>query len=358
VIASGLGGVAEVAGVARAAGGAPVTFGLRAAPGTYAGVRLWQEVRIPGDQLEMTFTGRRWSVTVPRPAVDRMEYLFELRYANGAAETTLDPANPKRVRGAFGDHSVREFPEYHPPAWLRVDAAAGTREKVTVPAPVLGGEITGQIWSPAGLAEDAAAPLLVVHDGPEYDELAALTHYAAVRLGTVRLALLSPGARNEWYSASPAYTSTLVDAVLPALRAQTRVTSLVGMGTSLGALAMLLASRTSIRSFDGLFLQSGSFFQRGLDDQERDFGRYQRIVRSVAGVLGSTGVRRPVPVVMTCGAIEENVTNNRIMARTLAVQGYDVALHEVRDVHNYTAWRDSFDPHLAGLVERVAHGCR
>jgi len=38
------------------------------------------------------------------------------------------------------------------------------------------------------------------------------------------------------------------------------------------------------------------------------------------------------------------------MARALAAQGYDVALHELRDVHNYVAWRDAFDPHLTGLL--------
>jgi enterochelin esterase family protein len=57
---------------------------------------------------------------------------------------------------------------------------------------------------------------------------------------------------------------------------------------------------------------------------------------------------------MTCGTIEENLANNRIMARALAAQGYDASLHEVRDVHNYTAWRDAFDPWLTELLQRVA----
>jgi enterochelin esterase family protein len=57
--------------------------------------------------------------------------------------------------------------------------------------------------------------------------------------------------------------------------------------------------------------------------------------------------------VLTCGGIEENVANNRLMASALETQGYDVALHEVRDVHNYTAWRDAFDPHLTGLLQRM-----
>ena len=62
---------------------------------------------------------------------------------------------------------------------------------------------------------------------------------------------------------------------------------------------------------------------------------------------------RPVPVVLTCGAIEENVENNRLMARALQARGYPVTLHEVPDMHNYTAWRDAFDPHLTRLLQQV-----
>ena len=109
--------------------------------------------------------------------------------------------------------------------------------------------------------------------------------------------------------------------------------------------------------FDGLFLQSGSFFCPRFDDHERQFRYYPRMVRFVAGVLDraaqdSTAQHqdRPVPVVLTCGAIEENVDNNRLMAQALRARGYPVALHELPDMHNYTAWRDAFDPHLTRLL--------
>jgi enterochelin esterase family protein len=38
------------------------------------------------------------------------------------------------------------------------------------------------------------------------------------------------------------------------------------------------------------------------------------------------------------------------MASALAAQGYDARLYEVRDLHNYTGWRDAFDPHLTDLL--------
>ena len=56
---------------------------------------------------------------------------------------------------------------------------------------------------------------------------------------------------------------------------------------------------------------------------------------------------------MTCGAEEENIHNNRTMSSSLAAQGYPVRLHEVADLHNYTSWRDAFDPHLTHLLARA-----
>jgi len=34
-------------------------------------------------------------------------------------------------------------------------------------------------------------------------------------------------------------------------------------------------------------------------------------------------------------------------------QGYPAVLHAVPDAHNYVAWRDAFDPHLADLLTKV-----
>jgi enterochelin esterase family protein len=41
------------------------------------------------------------------------------------------------------------------------------------------------------------------------------------------------------------------------------------------------------------------------------------------------------------------------MASALSAQGYPVELDEVPDLHNYTGWRDAFDPHLTRLLARL-----
>jgi len=68
----------------------------------------------------------------------------------------------------------------------------------------------------------------------------------------------------------------------------------------------------------------------------------------------SRAATRPVPAVLTCGASEENLPNNQLMAQALAAAGYPAELHEVRGGHDWPTWRDSLDPHLTGLLRRTA----
>ena len=323
-----------------------------------AGVRLCQDVRIAGDLLDFRRSGDEWRLVIDRPPVSRMEYLVELRYLDGGVEIVPDPGNPRQVAGAFGTKSVLEFPSYAPPRWLTAPAEPGRNRTFDVPVPSLGSAISVRTWSPAGSADDEPLPLLVVHDGPEYDALAGLTRYLSAGvagnwLPCLRAALLGPGPRNRWYSANTRYARALRLAVIPALASRLATSVRVGMGTSLGGLAMLHAHCRHPDAFDALFLQSGSFFCPRFDHHERRFPYYRRIVQFVADVHGGSLPARRVPVVLTCGVIEENVENNRLMAQALRAQGYQATLHEVPDVHNYTAWRDAFDPHLTRLLRQV-----
>jgi enterochelin esterase-like enzyme len=401
--------VPEVGPVASARlDGAAVTFRFPDPGYRLAGVRLSQDVRIPGDLLDFHRAaadasdraavdvsngtaegagdgtaadgGDGWELTVAQPPVTRMEYLFELRYPDGGAETVTDPGNPRQVQGAFGPKSVLEFPSYRPPRWLTAHAEPGRSATFEVPAPSLDGAVAVRTWAPDSARDEDVLPLLVAHDGPEYDALASLTHYLAAGvaggwLPRLRAALLSPGPRDRWYSANPRYARALARAVIPALDRRLATSMRIGMGTSLGGLAMLHAHCRFPQVFDGLFLQSGSFFCPRFDDHERQFPYYPRVVSFVASVpprgtqhsaaqhsaaqhsaaqhSAAQHPDRPVPITLTCGAIEENVDNNRLMAQALRARGYPVTWHELPDMHNYTAWRDAFDPHLTRLLRQV-----
>jgi enterochelin esterase family protein len=308
--------------------------------GRYAAVRLRSDLHIDPDFQR---DGDDWVLSVEAP-VARLEYQLELEHPDGTTETVLDPANPHRAPGAFGEKSVLLTDGYAPPAWLEADAVEGEVEELSIRARGLGASIDVRLWS----AGDG--PLLVAHDGPEYDRLAGLTRYcgamiAAGELPPHRVALLAPGPRDEWYSGSARYARALAADVLPALNP----VDPVGMGASLGALAMLHAHvRTP---FAGLFLQSGSFFVLRHDAHEHRHPRFRRIIRVTRELSRDAGI--PEPVVMTCGIAEENLANNRLMARALAAQEFDVELAEVPDMHNYTGWRDALHPHLTGLLAKV-----
>jgi enterochelin esterase-like enzyme len=337
---------------------AVVTFDVPDPERQLAGVRLVQDVRIPGDQLDFSYRDDHWELSIARPPVNRMEYLLELRRPDGSTQTVLDPANPRQVDGAFGHKSVLEFSSYAAPAWLTADAEPGNDQDFEVAASPLGAAISVRIWSPADAPDDEPLPLLIVNDGPEYDSLANLTGYLSAGvtgawLPRLRAALLAPGSRDQWYSANLGYARALRHSVIPALTNRVATKARIGMGTSLGALAMLHCHCRFPDAFDALFCQSGSFFTRRLDSQERQFPYYQRIVTFVSGVHRGRLPGRPISVSLTCGAIEENLANNRLMAATLIAHGYPAHLHEVSDMHNYTAWRDAFDPYLTELLSQV-----
>lgn len=345
--------------VAPVVSGDEVVFHVADAGYELRGVRLWQDVGLPGTATWFSRTPGGWSLRVPRPPVDRLEYLFELCRDDGT-ELVLDPANPRSVDGAFGAHSVVEFPGYGAPWWLDAAGVASRREEVDVHAAVLDDTVHCTVWSPADVAAGQALPLLVVHDGPEYDRLGGLTRYsgatiAAGMLPPHRVALLAPGHRDDWYSANPAYADALCRTVLPAVADRYPVAGRpVGLGASLGALALLHAQRRRPHVLGGLFLESGSYFTPRHDHMEASFPWFGRVTRWVAAAHRATRVE-PVPTVLTCGTVEENLRNNELMHRLLTRQHYQARLVTVRDAHNHTAWRDCLDPHLTSLLRQVWH---
>jgi enterochelin esterase-like enzyme len=212
------------------------------------------------------------------------------------------------------------------------------------------------LWTPPGAGDDDPLPLLAVHDGPEYVARAEITAHAAEaiaagRAPAHRIALLHPGEREEWYSASALYARALAGEVLPAVAAAApQAGRPVGLGASLGALAMLHAQRRHPDAFGGLFLQSGSYFTPRHDHMEKGFSRFGRIVRFVRGVVREQTFEQPVPAVLSCGRDEDNIHNNRRVAAALALQGYGAPLHERPGGHAWETWAPDLREHLPGLL--------
>jgi enterochelin esterase-like enzyme len=233
--------------------------------------------------------------------------------------------------------------------------AGDTRALEVLSRPLRAGvEVT--LWSPAGMADGTPLPLLAVHDGPEYEARIGLTAIVAGladegRIAPHRVALLAPGERDEWYSASAFYARALAGEVLPAIGRAVAVDGRpVGIGASLGGLAMLHAQRRHPGALGGLFLQSGSFFMPRFDYMEKGFPRFGRIVRFVRGILREEPFEHPVPATLTCGRDEDNIHNNRRVAAALKLQGYPAELHEAPGGHDWETWRAGLEAHLADLL--------
>jgi enterochelin esterase-like enzyme len=335
-----------------------VVFRYPDARGRLARVRLVADLLKREPPREFARVDGGWELRLTPPPADRFEYQLELVHRGGRTELVNDPDAPL-APGPFGEKPVVELPGYVEPDWVSDDdAPAGPVEPLVLPSRALRGEVRGLLWSSVEAEPRRPLPLLVVHDGPEYAEYSGLLRLldsavAEHEVPPMRAALLAPmrGERDEHYSASGRYASALQRELLPRLPPTSHVR--VGMGASLGALAMLHAHRARPGVFGGLFLQSGSFFRARFDRYERGFARFDRIARFVGTVLRATDWPDPIPVTITCGTAEENLANNRAVFAALAEQGYPVDMHEIRDAHNWVAWRDSLYPDLVTLLQRV-----
>lgn len=335
-----------------------VTFSYEETGEGLAGVGLVQEVVLPRSPIPLRRRADgRWQLRFDRPPVRRFEYRFELSFAEGRRETICDPANPLRASGAFGDRSVVEFPGYRPPPFVGSHPPSGELLELALPSVLLAAVQPALLWSAHGADPAARLPVLVVLDGIEFAGFSGLVTMldwavATRRLPKMRALLLHPTQRNAHYSANPLLADALAEELLPAAdRVAPLATSRkwrAGLGASLGGLALLHAHRRRPQLFGSLYLQSGTFLRRSYLGMEHA-GRIEAFVEDV---LATPAWPDPIPIEMTCGTVEANLSSNRDARTALRRHGYPAHLHIVPDAHNWVAWRDAWLPHLPAMLRR------
>lgn len=295
-----------------------------------------------------------WRFELIRPPAHRLEYQLIVHAGDGDHFVT-DPTNPRSVPGPFGDKSEIRFPDYSEPDWLGTETA-GTRAEFADPGAdggALDTPVPITLYTPPGLDDATPAPLLIAHDGSDMADRGSLLAWASARPGPLRVALLDPphGHRDAWYGADPDYADHIGTVVIPALRERLATSATIGLGASLGAVAMVTIHRRHPDSLDALALQSGSFFTAELDPQESGWAQFEQVCTAVAAFAAALPTEvRTVPVLMTVGAIEENRANNEQLAGALSFQGYPVDARIVPDAHTMIGWRDAWSPGLDELV--------
>ena len=332
-----------------------VRFRFAGAPDAVS-VSLDCDAVIPGGRA-FALVDDVWELALPRPDLQRIEYRFIVTrpLEDGvAAETILDPDNPVVVETAFGSRSVMQMPGYAVPSWLSEPSVPGRFSPIALEGETVA-DVPVTIWEPEG-SEGQPLPLLLVNDGPEYDQLASITQFSGAKIASGelpphRLALAHPVLRDAWYSGSPKYLRTIAGQGFSRIAEDFPTQGpVVVMGASLGGLTALLVGLLDVDEIGGVFSQSGSFFQPRHDGQESSYKYFDRISRRVQEILDTRSVARPRPIRLTCGSLEENAANNRDIAAALRRAGHDVTHTEVPDLHNYTAWRDALDPHLTEVL--------
>jgi enterochelin esterase-like enzyme len=329
-----------------------VTFRYEAGEVAVSAVHLVQEVVHGAEDPEFDLVGDGvWALRFDRPPVDRFEYRFSLAYADGRSELVRDPANDRRADGPFGERSVVEFPGYQPPAWVDAAPPRGEGRALMLRSELLGEDQPACLWSAAGTAPGDELPLLVALDGLELDRFGGLVHMLDTlswwgELPPMRALLLHPTRRSDHYSANPDFAGALAAELLPWIERDAPVSWRIGLGASLGGLALLHAHSLGEVSFAGLLLESGSFLRPG---RVPGF-EHARRVEDFVGAVHAGRAGAPLPVVMTCGVVEEIYEDNVVTAAALVDQGFRARLDGRPDAHNWIAWRDAWTPHLVDLV--------
>ncbi len=287
-----------------------------------------------------------WWLTIQLPDEARVEYRIAVT-RRGRRRAILDPMNRARARNPFGSNSVVTGPEYKPPAWATPGPGGlrGDWAELSLDSDHFDATKTVPIYATPG-STDGRAPLLVVHDGTEYFEYAALGAVLdnLALQGTIDppvVALTNPGLRAGEYTGDDRHAGHIVGEVLPAVEREFRIDPQrrVAAGASLGGVAALHAAWSHPGVFDGLILQSASVVT-AMDGRHGRGRVFAPVAAFMARLASDPRPEMASRVHLSCGRYDGLYRDNLQFRRLLAGWGVDVGWEEAPDGHNWENWRD------------------
>jgi enterochelin esterase family protein len=298
-----------------------------------------------------------WAATIELPRGSRIEYKLEV-ITNGNRELIVDPLNDVLAHDPFGANSVCQGFGYERPGWTleNPDARQGELHQARIKSRVFKSDRDLQVYVPARFRSNRRYPLLIVHDGSDYLNFAALKTVLdnlihALEIPPLIAALTQSPDRLKEYGAHERHARFLNDELLPFMTSnyplidEARARGI--MGASFGGVAALHAAWRNPGCFGRLLLQSGSF-------AFSDIGRHSRgpVFDPVAEFMNEFRERPGTPaqrIYMSCGIYESLIYENRSLVPRLQEQGIDVRYEEARDAHNWENWRDRLRNGLSWL---------
>ena len=301
-----------------------------------------------------------WSVTVELPTGSRVEYQFDIVHSGWREEYVNDPLNPKVATGPFGSSSVAAATGYVVPSWTLPDAEArpGSLDSMSLRSKALRREQWIRLYLPARFREVVRYPLLIVHDGDDYLQYAAvktvldnLIHRGEV--APLVAAFVPPsGDRLLEYANFAPHARFLARELTPYLAERLPLLDQPDgralMGSSFGGVASLSTAVRYPGMFGSLLLQSGSFVFTDIGAAHGGGPAFDPVVRFVNGFRARPrAVSRRI--FQSCGIYEPLITPNRSMVSTFRDAGMEVRYLETRDGHNWENWRDQLRGALTWL---------
>ncbi len=287
-----------------------------------------------------------WAATIELPKGSRVEYKLEI-VRNGHRELIVDPLNPVLAHDPFGANSVCQAWGYERPHWTleKPESRHGTLTYIEIDSKAFRERRHVNIYLPARFRQNRRYGLLVVHDGNDYVNYAALKTVLdnlihALEIPPLIVAMTQSPDRLKEYAGDERHAEYLAEDMLPALAKayplEDTAESRCVMGASFGGVASLHAAWRYPDVWGKLLLQSGSYAFSDLGRHHRGpvFDPVVRFMNEFREAPGSPAER----IYMSCGIYESLIYENRSLVPRLQQQGIDVRFEEARDAHNYYNW--------------------
>lgn len=336
--------------------GASITF-IWAGEADAVNLRHWV-YGLPSSQALARVEGTPiWHLTLNLPDNARVEYKFEI-VRGGHGEWREDPRNPNRARDPYGANSVAHGAGYTVPDWTRFDptSSPGRLDSIVIGSKHFGRREIG-LYLPARFRPTRAYPLVIVHDGHDYLNYAALGPIldnltARHEIPSLVVALTTSPHRLTEYANDERHAKFLTDELVPKLEASLPIgrtpQSRCLMGASFGGVASLSTAWRRPGFYGRLLLQSGSFAFTDIGDRNQRGPLFDPVV-AFMNQFRARPQAVSERVFMSCGTFESLIYENRSLVPLLQSTGMDVRFVEARDGHNWENWRDRLREGLSWL---------
>ncbi len=290
-----------------------------------------------------------WAATTELPEGSRVEYQVEVRRGDHH-ERFNDPLNPREAHSPMGSSSVCAALGYEVPDWAHHDPEARPGEIIeeSLRSKALRRDQPIQLYLPARYSRAQRYPLLVVHDGSDYLNFAAMRTVLdnlihRLDVAPMIVAFLSPRDRLREYPNHAPHARFVAKELIPSLTERFPLADTPEgrclMGSSFGGIASLSTAVRYPGVVGSLFLQSASLVFTDIGTDHGGGPYFDPVVKFVNRYRAKPS--RPVDrIYMTCGVYEPLITPNRSMVPVFRGAGIDVNYQEARDGHNWENWRD------------------